>query len=147
MTDNRLEALLGFCVLAIAGAFLFVLLQGRESNANGGSYHVSALFNSAQGVSVGSSVSIAGIKIGTVTDVELTEDDYLARVTMKISDRFPLPDDSSVAIVTESLLGGYFLDVSPGGSPDYIQDGGKIFDTQGFVSLVDLFSDSFFRNR
>jgi phospholipid/cholesterol/gamma-HCH transport system substrate-binding protein len=51
-----------------------------------------------------------------------------------------LPDDSSVAISSEGLLGGTFVEIIPGGSPFTLEDGGQIEDTQGAVSLIGLLS-------
>ncbi|MEI6098712.1 MAG: outer membrane lipid asymmetry maintenance protein MlaD, partial [Alphaproteobacteria bacterium] len=41
-------------------------------------------------------------------------------------------------ISSEGLLGGNFIELVPGGSPDLLAPGDEIEDTQGAVSLVQL---------
>ena len=49
-----------------------------------------------------------------------------------------IPDDSSLTITSEGLLGGNFVEVMPGMSEDYLQSGDEVLDTQGSVSLIQL---------
>ena len=49
-----------------------------------------------------------------------------------------VPDDSSVVISSEGLLGGNFVEVMPGGSPFNLEAGEEVLDTQGAVSLISL---------
>ncbi|MGB1828331.1 MAG: outer membrane lipid asymmetry maintenance protein MlaD, partial [Paracoccaceae bacterium] len=48
------------------------------------------------------------------------------------------PEDSSLAIASEGLLGGNFVEVVPGVSDDFLQSGDEVLDTQGSVSLIQL---------
>jgi phospholipid/cholesterol/gamma-HCH transport system substrate-binding protein len=59
---------------------------------------------------------------------------------MNIKNSVPIPDDSSVKVASEGLLGGSYLAVLPGGSETNMKPG-AIFDvTQGSVDLLTLFS-------
>jgi phospholipid/cholesterol/gamma-HCH transport system substrate-binding protein len=49
-----------------------------------------------------------------------------------------VPDDSTLVISSEGLLGGNFVEIMPGGSPDNYPPGSEILDTQGAVSLLSL---------
>ena len=49
-----------------------------------------------------------------------------------------VPEDSAVAISSEGLLGGNYVEILPGGSPFYLEPGSEIEFTQGSVSLVSL---------
>lgn len=49
-----------------------------------------------------------------------------------------VPDDSSIIISSEGLLGGNFVEVMPGGSPFNLEPGDEVLDTQGAVSLISL---------
>ena len=57
---------------------------------------------------------------------------------MNIRDDIELPADSAAAISNESLLGGSFLEIIPGGDPDIIKNGGAIEYTQDPVDIVQL---------
>ena len=81
---------------------------------------------------------LAGVRIGTVTAMELNAETFLADTTFTVSDDVILPDDSAIAIASEGLLGGNFVEVIPGGSPFNLEPGDAILDTQSSVSLLTL---------
>ncbi|SIO02800.1 outer membrane lipid asymmetry maintenance protein MlaD [Vannielia litorea] len=141
MSENTTEAIVGACVLAAAAGFLWYasgLTDGGGSG--GGSYPLVASFRSAEGISVGTDVRLAGVKIGSVRGLDLNAETFRAEATFSISDGINLPEDSSAAISSEGLLGGNFIEIIPGGSPFNLEAGGEIEDTQGAVSLIGLLS-------
>ena len=76
--------------------------------------------------------------IGTVTDMTLDPTSFRAETTFSLRDDIVLPDDSAIAIASEGLLGGNFVEIIPGGSPFNYGPGDMITDTQGAVSLITL---------
>jgi phospholipid/cholesterol/gamma-HCH transport system substrate-binding protein len=132
------EVLVGAGVLA--AAIGFVVYAGQVSGYTGGSgtYALEASFRSLEGVSVGSDVRLAGVKIGTVSDVVLNPETYRADTTVSLYSGIEIPDDSAIVISSEGLLGGNFVEIVPGGSPFFFAAGDRIEDTQGAVSLVSL---------
>ena len=89
-------------------------------------------------MTVGTDVRLAGVKIGTVTGVELNPETFRADTSFTVRDGIVIPDDSSVVISSEGLLGGNFVEIMPGGSPLNLEPGEEILDTQGAVSLISL---------
>ena len=87
---------------------------------------------------MGSDVRLAGVKIGTVTDIALNAETYRADMALRMNDGVQIPDDSAIVISSEGLLGGNFVEISPGGSMFYYEAGDEILDTQGSVSLISL---------
>ena len=81
---------------------------------------------------------LAGVKIGTVTDVTLNPETYRAETDLTLGSEVEIPDDSAVVISSEGLLGGNFVEIMPGGSPFYFASGDQIEDTQSAVSLTTL---------
>ena len=69
MTHSTTEVLTGGLVLAVAAGFAFYAAQAAGLSRGGDSYPLSASFRSLEGVSVGTDVRLAGVKIGTVTNV------------------------------------------------------------------------------
>jgi len=133
------EVLVGGAVLAVAVGFFFYAAQSSGmSGGGGGSYELQASFRSAEGISVGTEVRMAGVRIGTVTGMELDETTFRAETTFSVRDGIELPDDTAVSISSEGLLGGSFLEVIPGGSPFVLEPGDAVFDTQSSVSLITL---------
>jgi phospholipid/cholesterol/gamma-HCH transport system substrate-binding protein len=138
MSENTTEVIVGAGVLAAAVAF--VIYAGQISGFSSGSatYPLSASFRSLEGVSVGSDVRLAGVKVGTVTEVILNPETYRADTVVSLEEGIAIPDDSAIIISSEGLLGGNFVEIVPGGSPFFFEAGATIDDTQGAVSLVTL---------
>ncbi len=143
MTGNVVETLVGLLVLAIAGAFLFFAYQTVDI-AHGGGYTVKARFDRVDGIGIGADVRMSGIKIGTVSAMELDQKTYLAGVELSIDSDVKLPEDSSIKITSEGLLGGAYLAIEPGGSDQMIVAGGEITNTQGSIDLVGLLGRAVF---
>ncbi len=138
MSENKLEILVGAGVLAAAIGFGVYAAQIAGVSGTSSSYPLTASFRSLEGVSVGTDVRLAGVKIGTVTDVQLNPETFRADTTVAMAAGIEIPDDSAIVISSEGLLGGTFVEVMPGGSPFYFEPGDEITDTQGAVSLISL---------
>ncbi|MEO9778764.1 MAG: outer membrane lipid asymmetry maintenance protein MlaD [Sedimentitalea sp.] len=138
MSHNTTEIAVGGAVLAGAVAFALYAGQATGLSGSGAGYELNASFRSLEGVSVGTDVRLAGVKIGTVTEVELNPETYRADTTFSVLEGIPVPDDSAVIVSSEGLLGGNFVEIMPGGSPFFFEAGDAIEDTQGAVSLISL---------
>ena len=140
MAENRSEVLVGTGVLAVAVFFLVYLFQtgGAGFAGAGGTTEYGASFRAVDGISVGTEVRLAGVKLGSVTALELNPETFRADAKFSVPAEIELPDDSAVIISSEGLLGGNYVEVVPGGSPFALEPGAEILDTQGSVSLVSL---------
>ncbi|WP_419905529.1 outer membrane lipid asymmetry maintenance protein MlaD [Kiloniella sp.] len=137
MNRSIVETIIGGLVLLVAVSFGFYAFSNNSNGSTGG-YEVVAEFDNASGLVSGTDVKIAGVKVGTVLRQELDKDTYFAIVTLEINEEIKLPKGTSARILAESLLGGSFVSLEPGGEDDYIEAGGSIDDTQGSVNLMDL---------
>jgi len=135
---SRSEVAIGAVVLAVAVGFAVYAGQITGWTNGAQTYALTATFRSLDGVSVGTDVRLAGVKIGTVTDMSLNADTYHVDAIFGISNRVAIPDDSAVMISAEGVLGGSFVEIVPGGSPMFLTEGDEILDTQGSVSLLNL---------
>lgn len=138
MSENTTEVLVGAGVLAAAVAFVIYAGQISGFSGSASTYPLTASFRSLEGVSVGTDVRLAGVKVGTVSKVELNPETYRADTTVALQSDVEIPDDSAIVISSEGLLGGNFVEIMPGGSPFFYAAGDTIEDTQGAVSLVSL---------
>jgi len=138
MAENTGEVLVGGAVLAAAIGFVIYAGQATGFGAASGGYPLSASFRSIEGVTVGTDVRLAGVKVGTVTAVKLNAETYRADTTFSVIQGIEIPDDSAVVVSSEGLLGGNFVEIFPGGSPFFYAEGDEILDTQGAVSLINL---------
>lgn len=138
MSESKIEIFVGAIVVAIAIYFTGYIFQVTGVATETNHYVIHASFRSAEGVRVGTDVRLAGVKIGTVTRLELDSASYEARSTLSIEQDILIPDDSSLSIASEGLLGGNFVEVVPGGSFVYLEAGDEVVDTQGSISLIQL---------
>lgn len=140
MADSVAETVIGAVVLATAAGFVLYAGQNSGLQVAGDSYELGASFRSADGIVVGTDVRLAGIKVGTVTDLELDPESYQALATFTVRDDLRLPEDSDVKVASEGLLGGSFLEITPGASEFMLADGDMILNTQGSINLLNLLS-------
>ncbi|OYX25861.1 MAG: outer membrane lipid asymmetry maintenance protein MlaD [Rhodobacterales bacterium 32-66-7] len=139
MAEERAEIFAGAAVLAVAIGFTVYAAQGAGLLADASaSYPLTASFRSIEGVSVGTDVRLAGVKVGTVTDLELNPATFFADATVSVRSDVLLPVDSTILVSSEGLLGGTFVELLPGGALENLEPGAEIEDTQGAVSLISL---------
>ncbi|OIN85642.1 MAG: outer membrane lipid asymmetry maintenance protein MlaD [Alphaproteobacteria bacterium CG1_02_46_17] len=137
MSRSIVETVLGAFVLV--GALIFLVFSYSEGDAGTVSgYRISANFSGIGGLKVGDEVQVSGVKVGQVARIELDPKQYLARVTMEIDDNVELPDDTVALISSQSLLGGKYMSLEPGGSPDMLEGGSEILYTQAPQNLEEL---------
>jgi phospholipid/cholesterol/gamma-HCH transport system substrate-binding protein len=138
MANSAAETAIGAVVLAAAVGFLIYAGQTRGVEIGGGSYPLTASFRTAEGISVGTDVRLAGINVGSVTGLDLDPETYQARMTFTVRGGLEIPEDTDIKIASESLLGGSYVELTPGASEFMLQPGDEILNTQGSVSLLDL---------
>jgi phospholipid/cholesterol/gamma-HCH transport system substrate-binding protein len=137
MQNNTVETLIGALVIAVAAGFLFFAYTSTSSGSISG-YDLKVSFNSADGIATGTDVRLHGIKIGTVSSMNLDPATYQAIIHVSIRNDIKIPDDSSIKITSAGLLGSSYLAVQPGGSDKMLAAGGAITNTQGSVDLMSL---------
>ncbi len=87
---------------------------------------------------MGTDVRLAGIKIGSVSDLTLDPRNYLVTVHMNIHNDVKIPDDSSLMVTSSGLLGSSYISISPGGDDKMLASGGMIQNSQGSLDLNGL---------
>lgn len=97
-------------VTVIAGLLIYRFTTKGMGGGDG--YVVHALMSDAVGIAKHSQVRIAGIPVGSIEDVRL--EGGKARVDIRVNPEIDLYEDAAVAKVSSSLLGEYFLSISPG---------------------------------
>jgi phospholipid/cholesterol/gamma-HCH transport system substrate-binding protein len=134
---NAVEVVVGAGVLLVAAGFLaYAVAHSGRSAASG--YPLTAQFDHIDGLTVGADVRMAGVRVGSVTGARIDPKSYLAIVTLNVQDGLSLPKDSSAEIDSDSLLGGKYVSLSPGGDAAMLKPGQQITITQSSVSLEQL---------
>ncbi len=131
----------GLFVLLGLSALLFLTTQTSNLGSYFGSagYSVTARFDNVGGLSVRSPVTMAGVTIGRVESIAFDSQQFKAVVALRIAPSYDqIPEDSDASILTSGLLGGQYIGLNPGGSPDVLRDGSEIELTQSAIILEDL---------
>jgi phospholipid/cholesterol/gamma-HCH transport system substrate-binding protein len=134
---NVSELIAGAVVLVAAAGFLIYAVANTGRGAVGG-YTLSGRFDRIDGLSGGSDVRIAGVKVGRVTSTHIDPKTYQAVVTFTVQSSIEVPRDSSAEVTSDGLLGGKFLALVPGGDEKMLPPGGVVQITQSAVSLEEL---------
>ena len=119
--------------------FLWILLSS-VTNFSIKNYKLKAAFASVDGISVGSEIKIAGVKVGEVLEIEVNPKTFVANIEMKIDSKFQIPNDSSASIQSSGLLGGKYIELSPGFEEKNYKNGDTIERTQSALNLEKLIS-------
>lgn len=146
MRGNLVETIAGAFVLLFAG-FVLVFAYKENSGQEIQGYNVTAKFDRVDGLVEGSDIKLAGIKIGKVTSLKVDPKIYMAVTKLTISNDIKLPIDSTAAVVSESLLGGKYLSITPGGDEDMLKEGDEIYNVQSALILESLISQLIFSNK
>lgn len=137
------ETIVGAVVIAIAAAFLAYAYGVSGKGIGRDQYRVAAVFGRVDGVTVGSEVRIAGVKVGAVSANSLDPSTYEANVEFAIDGNVGIPEDSVAKVVSDGLLGGAHIAIEPGASEEMLRAGDKITITQGSVDLLGLAVQAF----
>ncbi|GAB3591620.1 MULTISPECIES: outer membrane lipid asymmetry maintenance protein MlaD [Acetobacter] len=138
------ELVTGAIVLCALAAMLVatVLDAGRKSTGDG--YQLGADFSHIDGLDIGSDVRLAGVTVGHVVSESVNPQTFRAHVVFTVRPDLHLSDDTAAIITSDSLLGGKYIALSPGGDDRTLSPGATMTQTQGSISLEQLLSKFIF---
>lgn len=112
-----------FVATGIAAFGIYRFIEKRPGGGKG--YAVYALFDDAVGIAKLSQVRVAGIPVGSIEGIRLEKGK--ARIDIRLQSGIPLFVDAAVSKNSSSLLGEYYLSISPGtDGRAQLQDGDRI---------------------
>ncbi len=143
-----IEILVGAFMAAgfIALFFLAMKVSNLNADVGGVGYRISARFENVGSLKVRAPVAMAGVRVGRVEAIDFDKNRYEAVVTLRIDPRFDtIPDDTIASIFTSGLLGEQYIGLAPGGSEDYLADGGSLTQTQSALVLEQMIGQFLFK--
>jgi phospholipid/cholesterol/gamma-HCH transport system substrate-binding protein len=146
MHANMIEAVMGAIVLIIASFFLVFAYTSSKGGVYAG-YPLVANFDRIDGLAVGNDVRISGVKVGSVLNIEIDPKTFLAHVVLSVRNGLGLPTDTVAEIVSESLMGGKYIALVPGGDEKLLDSGEEISYTQSSVSFESLIGKYLFSSK
>lgn len=147
MRNHWLEVGVGFFIIVALCGLLFLAFKvsGLTQLGNGHYYVLKADFDNIGGLKVRAPVSVSGVTVGRVSNIQLDPQTYRASVTLQINNGYKdLPDDTSASILTQGLLGSNYISLSPGFDQKMLQPGGRIETTHSALILENLIGQLMF---
>jgi phospholipid/cholesterol/gamma-HCH transport system substrate-binding protein len=142
MNQTRLmELVVGlFICLGLAAIFLLTLQVSTQNDLKrDASYEIRARFDNVGSLRIRAPITLAGVRIGRVTAVDVNPETFQAEVKIAIDRRYDkLPTDSSAAIQTAGIPGEQYIALQPGGAAENSKEGDRISFTQSAVILENL---------
>ncbi|HIH2763511.1 MAG TPA: MlaD family protein [Candidatus Azoamicus sp.] len=137
----RIEILVGFFFIVSVMSFLIILIKITDVTSfynKEHTYKFSAVFKNIGNLKKKSRVTICGVKVGFVNNIQLkknTSNEYYSYVEMIISSKVDeIPIDSSINILMSNLLGDSYIQIEIGNDDVYIKNGDVItFTTQALI--------------
>jgi len=135
----------------LALSIMAVKVSGLGGSTVNSGYLVTAEFTEVGSLKVRAPVTIAGVKIGEVTRIELQPEQLNAKVTMLLRNDKPIPyADTAARILTQGLLGSNYISIVPGFDDSenqdhaYLRAGDVIAKTQEAIILENLIGQLLF---
>jgi phospholipid/cholesterol/gamma-HCH transport system substrate-binding protein len=141
MKRNTLELAVGLFMLIGFGAFGYLALQLGEVPflTASSTYILKAEFDNVAGVKKGASVQVAGVVVGEVADVALS-DSEAALLLLKIDKKLKVPIDSMASVKSQGIIGDKYIQLSLGGDETYFKPDEILVETESSVDIESLIS-------
>lgn len=141
MPNTRMEIFVGFFLVIGFLALGWLALQLGEIPWLTGarSYMLNAEFNNVSGVKVGADIQIAGVTVGKVRQLRLSED-QMAVVSMQLDRDVVVPVDSIASVKSQGIIGDKYIQISLGGDETVYKPEETVVDTESSVDIESLIS-------
>ncbi|MGM0418316.1 MAG: outer membrane lipid asymmetry maintenance protein MlaD [Thermodesulfobacteriota bacterium] len=141
MKKTVLETGVGIFVIIglICVGYLTVKL-GKMELLGSNYYNLKANFRTVAGLKNGASVEISGVQVGTVERIYLDNKTQTAVTDLKINKNVELSEDVIASIKTSGLIGDKYVQLSPGGDPEVLENGDMISETESPIDFEELIS-------
>jgi phospholipid/cholesterol/gamma-HCH transport system substrate-binding protein len=134
MSEKKYTARVGWFVFG--GLVLIAVLMLNFSRGVGffeRQYQLDMATRTVAGLKEGASVYLSGVKIGSVKEINLDQQNKGVRVQLNILEKYHLHTDSKFMIEQQGVLGDQFVNIIPGtpGSP-LLKDGDRVIGADPF---------------
>jgi phospholipid/cholesterol/gamma-HCH transport system substrate-binding protein len=128
-----------FVTAGVIALFTLALKVGNATTVTAShGYSVYGEFENIGGLKVRAPVKSSGVVVGRVEGIALDQKKYVAKVTLRLDNRYQFPKDSTAAILTSGLLGEQYIGLEAGGDTANLAPGDRIKLTQSAVVLEKL---------
>ena len=118
-----------FILIGIIILFMMIFSIGEIYLLRPG-YHIKVLFNFANGIALNAPVRVAGIEVGEIDNVRIyydtVEQNTKVELSAWIKKDVVIEEDARAVINTLGLLGEKYLEIFPGQSKRFLEDGSAL---------------------
>jgi phospholipid/cholesterol/gamma-HCH transport system substrate-binding protein len=141
MTRRLAYVLIGTLLMVALGAGIFYSVKWAYGGFGDYYYLTARLDRAGQQMETGLDVRIRGVKVGTVSGIELV--DRQAELTLQIEQNYEVPDDAIGVISLKTPLGSKYVDLQfdPTTGASALQDGDHLASARVGPELEDLLDD------
>ncbi len=142
MLNKRvINLMVGLFIMAGVGALAVLALKvsGFSKYSSHNAFNVQAVFDNIGDLKVRAPVTVAGVRVGEVSSIEVDRQNFHAIVGLRIDkQQDQLPVDTSAKILTAGVIGANYIELIPGYSEQVLHEGSVIEDTQSAIVLENL---------
>jgi phospholipid/cholesterol/gamma-HCH transport system substrate-binding protein len=141
--EIRVGALIAIGFLIIFGAFFAI---GNQQGLFTRQYEINTKFGNVEGLSVGASVRLGGVKVGTVRNIEFSpwghDKAIIVTIAVSSSSFTRIKSDSKAKLGSQGLLGDRTIDISLGSASANALRQGEFIPSLETSQLNDIISES-----
>ena len=141
MNKKTFEISVGFFMI-IGILFLFILAfkaSNLSQYSKNNTYKIIAIFDDIGDLKVRAPVTVAGVRVGEVSKIELDKKTFKAKVILLINKKNNIfSSDTGAKILTAGLIGGSYISLIPGYEIEIMKNGSEIKETQPAIILENL---------
>jgi len=135
-----------FVFLGLLSIGWLALKIGQVGGLGESGYTLSADFDDVGGVRKGSDIMMAGVIIGRVDSVALTNNDH-ATMVLRIHDGVKIAEDSFASVRTKGIIGDRYIRITQGSEDIFLEAGNEIEETESAINIEDLISKYIFSGK
>ncbi len=135
-----------FVFLGLLSIGWLALKIGQVGGVGESGYTLTANFDDVGGMRKGSDIMMAGVIMGRVDTVTLTNSDH-ATVVLRIHNGVKIADDSFASIRTKGIIGDRYIRITQGSDDTFLKTGNEIEDTESAINIEDLISKYIFNGK
>jgi len=144
---RRVEMTVGvFVIVGLLAISWLAIKVGQGGGLGSSGYPLIANFTDAGGVRKGSDIMMAGVVIGRIDSVQLTENDH-ATMVLRVNEGVEITVDAFAAVRTKGIIGDRYIRITQGMEDDSLEPGGEIEETESAINIEDLISKYIFSGK
>ncbi|WP_241697049.1 outer membrane lipid asymmetry maintenance protein MlaD [Mariprofundus sp. KV] len=144
---RKVEMTVGvFVFLGLLAIAWLAIKVGQVGGIGATGYTLTANFDDAGGVRKGSDIMMAGVIVGRVDDVHLTNNDH-ATMILRIHEGIKISEDAFASVRTKGIIGDRYIRITQGMEEGGLEPGSEIEETESAINIEDLISKYIFSGK